>query len=695
MRTFISLIITLICLSGTAGPDHCDSLFSNIRGSKGEQKLELSIAYYNQTQCDDRRDRLVDAFQYGQEINSQSPVYANILLEMAYSAGQNGFADSCDRLFEEAKQLIGIEAEDKLGFLYNRYFGLTHSFRGDVEMALEYLHKAMDISLEMKDTVYTSMIYSDIAIPQYVVGNYEAAIKHWLKAAALDAAVMDYDGCYSSWLNCGLAFSQNNQLDSATKYMQQALDIYQQRNLDVDMINLNMNIGVLHYQKGEYQEAIRYFEKTADLAFAKGDDASYGKAISNITSTYTELGQPEKGINYALEALEISKKGSDLSFMINIYRIISDNYAGLNDYKQAWLYQDSLRMFRDSLQSIERGNYLTEMEEKYQSVQKDIQIAENEVTIANERLQTAQERQEKELLNTIIIFVVIALIILLSLIVVILRGYQQKRKSANLLREQKDIIEQKNKDITDSITYAKNLQDSILPKASEIAKHLPNYMIYFQPRDIVSGDFYWFNENDTHTFIAAADCTGHGVPGAFVSMMCYNQLNRTINEMGLVHPGEILTAVSCNIINEFKNKLSRYQSNDGMDIALVSINKQTREIEFAGAMNSLLQFRGSDLIEYKADRRSIGGETSLDYCFETRKVMAQEKDVFYLFSDGYQDQFGGPKGKKFMSKNFKRLLQEIKDLKAEKQRAILEETLNDWRGNFEQIDDILILGFEV
>jgi serine phosphatase RsbU (regulator of sigma subunit) len=304
-------------------------------------------------------------------------------------------------------------------------------------------------------------------------------------------------------------------------------------------------------------------------------------------------------------------------------------------------------------------------------------------------------KQANDALNTIVIFVVIALIIVMALVLVAYRGYIQKKRSALALKDQNEIIEAKNKDILDSITYAKNLQESILPKASEIEKSIPNYMIYFQPRDIVSGDFYWFSENETHTYIAAADCTGHGVPGAFVSMMCYNELNRAVRELQLIEPGEILTAVSRNIITEFKNQHSRYQSNDGMDIALVSINKKTQQITYAGAMNSLVHIREQDLMEIKADRRSIGGGTDLNFEFETHQVDSIKDDVLYLFSDGYQDQFGGEKGKKFMSKNFKKLLLEINHLEGAEQALELEKHLVEWRGNYEQLDDILVLGFQV
>ncbi|MFT7613888.1 MAG: serine phosphatase RsbU (regulator of sigma subunit) [Parvicellaceae bacterium] len=695
MRIFVAILFCFATVAGFSQNSNCDSLEQSYLNSKGEQRIKYAIELLSSNKCTWDGSVIEHSIDLGRKLKLENHTFATLLVLGANGLSTKVSSDSVNFLFEEALPMINFELNEEVNFIYYRYRGLFESQNGEPEAGVDLLHKAMEHATNNNQPKEMARIYGDLAVPQYLIGNYESAIKHWKISATNFNLAGENKESYSSCMNISLAYSQIEELDSAQLYLQNALDITKTFKLTGDEFNLNNNIGILHYRKQEYLRAIEHFEISADIAFSKGHNADYGIAISNIASSYTEFGTPEKGIDYVLEALKICKKSDNVLFKVNMFGIASDTYSGLKDYENAWLYQDSAQKYNDSLQGVERAKNLAESEEKFQSVQKDVKLAENKATIANERLETAVHKQANDALNTIVIFVVIALIIVMALVLVAYRGYIQKKRSALALKDQNEIIEAKNKDILDSITYAKNLQESILPKASEIEKSIPNYMIYFQPRDIVSGDFYWFSENETHTYIAAADCTGHGVPGAFVSMMCYNELNRAVRELQLMEPGEILTAVSRNIITEFKNQHSRYQSNDGMDIALVSINKKTQQITYAGAMNSLVHIREQDLMEIKADRRSIGGGTDLNFEFETHQVDSIKDDVLYLFSDGYQDQFGGEKGKKFMSKNFKKLLLEINHLEGAEQALELEKQLVEWRGNYEQLDDILVLGFQV
>ena len=270
-----------------------------------------------------------------------------------------------------------------------------------------------------------------------------------------------------------------------------------------------------------------------------------------------------------------------------------------------------------------------------------------------------------------------------------------KKKANARLGAAYTVIEEKNKDITDSIEYAKTLQDAILPDKNEIRKALPRHFIYFQPKDIVSGDFYWFHNNEEKIVIAAADCTGHGVPGAFVSMMCNNLFNQAIIEQGILDPGEILTEVNKGVTFAFRQEGALARATDGMDVALCVIDTQKKKIEYAGAQRPLLQIRGGQMNEIKPDKAPIGGRVDKMHDFSTRTLESKKGDRFYMFSDGYADQFGGPKGKKFMIKRFKEMLLEINNKPFEEQRSHIHRALTDWQGTTERVDDILVMGFEV
>ena len=260
---------------------------------------------------------------------------------------------------------------------------------------------------------------------------------------------------------------------------------------------------------------------------------------------------------------------------------------------------------------------------------------------------------------------------------------------------QKEIIEQKNKDITDSINYAKRIQDAILPPEEVVDKYLKDAFILYKPKDIVSGDFYWAEQSDGKFVYAAVDCTGHGVPGALMSMVGNNALNRTVKEFHLSKPAEILDK-----LNELVSETLRQEEDsdasvkDGMDISVCCIDFKNNTLEFAGAHNPLYMIRDGELTEYKANKQPIGPYIKR-VPFENHKIKTKKGDVFYISSDGFPDQFGGPKGKKFMSRRFKELLLEIHENPMKNQLDILDQAFLDWRGDKKQLDDVCVIGVRI
>ncbi|MBS1651332.1 MAG: SpoIIE family protein phosphatase [Bacteroidetes bacterium] len=251
-------------------------------------------------------------------------------------------------------------------------------------------------------------------------------------------------------------------------------------------------------------------------------------------------------------------------------------------------------------------------------------------------------------------------------------------------------VEEKQKEITDSITYAKRIQEAILPSLNFINTHLPNSFIYYQPKDIVAGDFYWAEKTNNGFLIAAADCTGHGVPGALVSVVCCNALNRSVKEFKLSDPGKILDKTRELVLESFSKNGGDIK--DGMDISLVSIN--ANKISWAGANNPLWYFKNNKLEEITANKQAIG-MTDNPTPFTTHVIELSEGDSLYLFTDGFADQFGGPKGKKFKYKQLEELIISNKHLSSTEQHQALESTLNKWKANLEQVDDICVIGIKI
>lgn len=269
-------------------------------------------------------------------------------------------------------------------------------------------------------------------------------------------------------------------------------------------------------------------------------------------------------------------------------------------------------------------------------------------------------------------------------------------KQKEEIERQRDEIAEQQKNITDSIKYAKRIQTAILPPDEYIEQNLPDSFILYLPKDIVSGDFYWMDARDGDTFIAAVDCTGHGVPGAFMSIVGNNQLNYAVNVKGARKPAEILNELNRGVTNSLRQKRGKYSVKDGMDIALCSINQEKKKIQFAGAYNPLYFIRDGEFQKVKGDKFPIGAFLNEDLQeFSNHEIDLKKGDIVYIFSDGYADQFGGPNGRKFMYKPFRELLLDIHEKPMKEQKEILYETLTQWRGNEVQVDDILVIGVRI
>jgi serine phosphatase RsbU (regulator of sigma subunit) len=249
-------------------------------------------------------------------------------------------------------------------------------------------------------------------------------------------------------------------------------------------------------------------------------------------------------------------------------------------------------------------------------------------------------------------------------------------------------------EIKDSINYAQKIQTAILPLDEDIKNELEDSFVLFRPRDVVSGDFYWFYTKDEKVLIAAVDCTGHGVPGAFMSMIGYSLLSEIVSKEDNLNAAQILNKLHEGVRKSLKQNRDIFESKDGMDIALTVIDKESNTLQYAGAKRPLFYYNGHTFMETKADKQSIGGlEIEHDFSFTNHDFELKKGDTFYMFTDGYVDQFGGEKDKKFSTLRLKNLLAEMQALTLEKQEEQLNTIINDWKKNTEQTDDILVIGF--
>lgn len=357
---------------------------------------------------------------------------------------------------------------------------------------------------------------------------------------------------------------------------------------------------------------------------------------------------------------------------------------------------DSIHLLLD----LEKKNFEQELAIQDSLIRvKKQELAENEAIIKIQNKTLSFKNQQIEEQQFMIWVGVFILVSLLGFAFLIYRNYRNKKKANaqlesknKIIAHQKAMVEEKNREVMDSINYAKRIQEAILPPPRIFQGALPNSFVLYKPKDIVAGDFYWLDRKGDEVIFAAADCTGHGVPGAMVSVVCNNAMNRAVREFGLTEPGAILNKTRELVVEQFGK--SDEEVKDGMDIALCSL--KGNQLKYAGANNALWIIRkGAEGVEeYKATKQPIG-KVDNPLPFETHSIELNPGDTFYIFSDGYVDQFGGEKGKKFKTKAFKQLLLSIQEGPLEDQCSVIDESFEAWRGDLEQVDDVCIIGVRV
>lgn len=433
----------------------------------------------------------------------------------------------------------------------------------------------------------------------------------------------------------------------------------------------------------ELKKVLNIF-KDSVLSFASEENQNFIKAGMNLDTepSVNEKGEQEDWVFATFKYVPISAVLLTLETMH--YEIKNAEAQVVAD-----IVNSSRKSFDNlAVKIVDLGSQLEEEKNR-----REIEKLKSERELAKITMDTKNRELDNH--QKTITWFVIGFLSFIVMLFYIIRSNIMRKKTNRELQSQKQIIETKNKEITDSINYAKRIQQAILPPDDIIYNSFNQSFVLYQPKDVVSGDFYGFFKKDDFILIAVADCTGHGVPGAFMSMIGHEQLSKIILEKGISKPSDILNELHVGIRKALKQDATG-ESRDGMDIALCKIYLTQKKLEYAGANRPLWIIRNNELIETKADKQPIGGlETDSRKLFTNHIVNLEEKDCIYLFTDGYADQFGGDKGKKFMVKNFERNLVEIQNENMKQQKQQIHEKFNTWKGKNEQVDDVLVIGIKI
>lgn len=497
--------------------------------------------------------------------------------------------------------------------------------------------------------------------------------------------------------NLGSVYYYRNDLDSALVHFKAALKAAEAVNDLVEIGNGYNNIGLIYQDLGNYPEALRYIQKSLALSESRKDEQGQCESMYNIGEVYVSMKDPLNAEVYFKRSLALAEKIGHKMQMKDAYNALSKLYAAQNKFQLAYDYSLRADTLKDSIFNEEKNRQITEMNTKYETEKKEQENSILKEKSRNQELENSRQR-------LVLLAVTGVAILLVALAFFIHRGYREKKR-ANVVLEGKNreieeksrIVEEQNKDIKDSIRYAKRLQEAILPSVAKFSEVFPDSFICFRPKDIVSGDFYWFERFGDQVFFAAADCTGHGVPGAFMSIMGNNLLNQALNEYALTRTDAILNSVNKGLAKALRTSGETGANvKDGMDIALCAVDLKKMKLQYSGAFNPCWVIRGQEVIELKPDKFPVGAGLSEEVkLFSLQEMDLQKGDRIYIFSDGYADQFGGPRGKKFKYSPMQQILKDLSSTPMAEQRKVLVQVHEEWKGRLEQVDDILVVGVRV
>lgn len=477
--------------------------------------------------------------------------------------------------------------------------------------------------------------------------------------------------------------------DSARFYYGKALNIFEELHEEGEIAKVNTNIGSIYSWARDWDKANTYINRALQLARKNNLLYETTAALYAKGESLFRQGRSEEAEIAFIECSRLSERLGLKETLRYSYERLSKLYEHRNDLVRAYAYFKQAVKIKDEIFSEKSQRVMAEMQTKYETEKKEQQL----VLMKNkDELQKSIIQRQK----LMIIGAIAGSFLILMVALLMFKMFRDKQRANIILEEKNSLITRQKQEITDSIKYASRIQTAVLPSSALISDVLPDHFVLFLPRDIVSGDFYWMTQKNDKIVLVAADSTGHGVPGAFMSMLGVSFLYEIVNKESILQPAEILN----NLRNLIKTTLSQTgkieEQKDGMDISLCVIDKQNQRLEWAGAYNPLYQIRNGELIEYKADKMPVAVHINDFNLFTNHEIEYQPGDAFYMFSDGYADQFGGTDGRKFMLKRLKETLLSIWEKPMAEQKEILHKIHMDWRGEQnDQVDDILIIGFRV
>lgn len=639
-------------------------------------------------------EALSHASSIAKENNNKLNLAKALILEGSLLDAQNAGKHAIEKYLqalEISKSIKNKNTEISAVLALGSYF----KKHNETTNALKYFLDAYKLTTEIRDSTQMFTCCINLGTLYELTNDKEKALKFYRTALLINERDNDENGTAICSFKIGRLYYQMNKNDSAKIFLTETLNIHLKRNDEVGLIFDYSFIAATYNQEGNYEKAEENWQKSLALAVKHNDSLRINLVYSYMGKAHQERKNYQKAFDLYKLSLQYAKAGIPKETLSMIYKHLAQLSADMGKYKDAYEYHILFKTWADSSYNASETKKQTELKLNYEfnQVQEKL-LAESETKELKNKAEIEKQHLQRN-------FLLVGLGLISLLLIVAFRSFKSKQKANTVLekknseiRHQKKLVDEKNREISDSINYAHRIQTASLPEKRELTSYFPEYSLFFKPKDIVSGDFYWAAGDENTALIAVGDCTGHGVPGAITSMIGSMLLNEIYYVKKIIQPDEVLKELN-RLVKLTLRQEEHTLSKDGMDIALCLWDKQHNSFFYSGANRPLYVVRANEVIEYKATKVSVGGYVPLIQDYTLNLIPIEPGDTIVLTTDGYADQFGGKKEKKFTSKAFRELLKEIADQKISRQTNILEQRFMDWQDGFDQTDDVLVFMLKV
>lgn len=631
----------------------------------------------------------ISAFAFGGPVDSmlavsktqKDTVLFKTMLKIGNYLYNEGDLDSAMHFFRKGYDQTVSANNDKFRCDFLLRLGLVEREKGIYNKSSEYYYEALTIAEKLNLPKQKASIFNGIAVICAIQKDYDKAREFYNKSLELYKQ-MDFIGGQSSvYNNIGLAYLDERKFSTALKYFMKALDLSKKLKDDFNSAVNSENIGLIYHELRDYKMAYFYYSKALKVWYSRNDDYSSAINLGYIGNTLITEKKYKQAVDTLLKAMNFAEKANTISTLKENAFFLSRAYEGLNDPTNALKYFKMGKSLSDSIQNKEKTKEITEIQLGYAFNKIKVQDSiKHQMEVQVKENQLKAEKNYKYIIS-------IVLLIISVLLFYVFKNYKEKQKANLIITEQKNLVEQKQQEILDSMTYARRIQTALLSHNELIAENVSEHFIYFKPKDIVSGDFYWAVKKGDLFYLAVCDSTGHGVPGAFMSLLSIGYLNEAINEKQILQPDKIFDFVRQRLITT----ISKEGQQDGFDGILMCFDHRSKKITYAAANNAPIIIHSNEIQFGHSDKMPVGKGIK-NIPFSLFSLEWNERSNIYLYTDGYADQFGGPKGKKFMYKQLNQLLLSNSTKPLSEQEKTLDTNFENWKGNLEQVDDVCILG---